>query len=74
MTSSGSARKTAFRVARWLVVAVLAVLLLPYLLAPLYRVIDPVSTLMLARWVIGKRVERICRSAWNGSRRCCRAP
>ena len=33
-------------------------LLLPYLLAPLYRVIDPVSTLMLARWVTGKRVER----------------
>ena len=58
MTSSGSARKTAFRVARWLIVAVVAVLLLPYLLTPLYRVIDPVSTLMLARWVIGKRVER----------------
>ena len=33
-------------------------LLLPYLLTPLYRVIDPVSTLMLARWVTGKRVER----------------
>jgi monofunctional biosynthetic peptidoglycan transglycosylase len=35
------------------------VLLLPYLLAPLYRVIDPVSTLMLARWALGKRVERV---------------
>jgi monofunctional biosynthetic peptidoglycan transglycosylase len=58
MTSSGSGRKTAFRVARWLVVAVLAVLLLPYALAPLYRVIDPVSTLMLARWLTGKRVAR----------------
>ena len=58
MTSSGSPRKTAFRVVRWLIVAVVAVLLLPYLLTPLYRVIDPVSTLMLARWVIGKRVER----------------
>jgi len=33
-------------------------LLLPYLLTPLYRVIDPVSTLMLARWTLGKRVER----------------
>ena len=33
-------------------------LLLPYLLTPLYRVVDPVSTLMLARWVTGKRVER----------------
>src|SRR5215203_7538578 len=58
MTSSGSRRKTAFRLVRWLIVAVVAVLLLPYLLAPLYRVIDPVSTLMLARWVAGKRVDR----------------
>jgi monofunctional biosynthetic peptidoglycan transglycosylase len=33
-------------------------LLLPYLLAPLYRVVDPVSTLMLWRWVNGVRVER----------------
>jgi monofunctional biosynthetic peptidoglycan transglycosylase len=36
----------------------MVLLLLPYLLAPLYRVIDPVSTLMLARWALGKRVER----------------
>ena len=54
MTSSGSPRKTAFRLARWLIVAVLAVLLLPYLLTPLYRVIDPPSTLMLARWLAGQ--------------------
>ena len=58
MTSSGSPRKTVFRLIRWLVVAVAAVLLLPYLLTPLYRVVNPVSTLMLARWVLGKRVER----------------
>jgi monofunctional biosynthetic peptidoglycan transglycosylase len=58
MTSSGSPRKTVVRVARGLIVAVAAVLLLPYLLTPLYRVVDPVSTLMLARWVTGKRVER----------------
>ena len=38
--------------------AVVALLLLPYLLAPLYRVFDPVSTLMLARWVTGQRVDR----------------
>jgi monofunctional biosynthetic peptidoglycan transglycosylase len=31
--------------------------LLPYLLAPLYRVVDPVSTLMLWRWATGARVE-----------------
>ncbi len=58
MTSSASPRKTTFRLLRWVIVAVLAVLLLPYVLTPLYRVVDPVSTLMLARWVTGKRVER----------------
>jgi monofunctional biosynthetic peptidoglycan transglycosylase len=41
-----------------LIVAVAAVLLLPYLVAPLYRVVDPVSTLMVARWVLGKPVVR----------------
>ena len=34
------------------------VLLLPYVLVPLYRVVDPVSTLMLWRWASGARVER----------------
>ena len=58
MTSSGSPRKPGLRLFRWLIAAVAAVLLLPYLLTPLYRVIDPVSTLMLARWATGKRVER----------------
>ena len=58
MTSSGSRCKTVFRVVRWLIAAVVAVLLLPYLLTPLYRVVDPVSTPMLARWALGKRVDR----------------
>src|SRR5258706_11236962 len=58
MTSSGSRRKTVFRLVRWLIAAVVAVLLLPYLLTPLYRVVDPVSTPMLARWALGKRVDR----------------
>src|SRR2546430_16469543 len=58
MTSSGSRRKTAFRLVRWLIAAVVAVLLLPYLLTPLYRVVDPVSTPMLARWALGNRVDR----------------
>jgi monofunctional biosynthetic peptidoglycan transglycosylase len=40
------------------VVVVLVVLLLPYLLVPLYRVVNPVSTLMLWRWATGARVER----------------
>ena len=43
---------------RGVIVAVAAVLLLPYLLTPLYIVFNPVSTLMLARWAVGKRVER----------------
>ena len=58
MTSAASPRKTAFRLVRWLIVAVAALILLPYLIAPLYRVVDPVSTLMLGRWILGKRVER----------------
>jgi monofunctional biosynthetic peptidoglycan transglycosylase len=41
-----------------LALALLLILLLPYLLVPLYRVVNPVSTLMLARWANGARVER----------------
>jgi len=58
MTSSGSFRNKTFRVAKILIMAAIGLLLLPYLLAPLYRVIDPVSTPMLARWITGKRVDR----------------
>ena len=46
------------RLAWALLVVVLIVLLLPYLLVPIYRVVTPVSTLMLARWVTGRSVER----------------
>jgi monofunctional biosynthetic peptidoglycan transglycosylase len=42
-----------------LIILVLAVLLIPYVIAPLYRFVDPVSTPMLWRWARGKRVERI---------------
>jgi monofunctional biosynthetic peptidoglycan transglycosylase len=45
-------------VIRTVLLALAAFVLLPYLLVPLYRVIDPVSTPMLARWATGKRVER----------------
>jgi monofunctional biosynthetic peptidoglycan transglycosylase len=34
------------------------VLLLPYLVVPLYRFVDPVSTLMVWRWATGARVVR----------------
>jgi monofunctional biosynthetic peptidoglycan transglycosylase len=46
------------RLAWALAAAVIIVLLLPYVLVPLYRVINPVSTLMLWRWASGARVER----------------
>ena len=39
-------------------VALIVVLALPYVIAPFYRVIDPVSTLMAWRWLTGARVER----------------
>jgi monofunctional biosynthetic peptidoglycan transglycosylase len=41
-----------------LLLIVVAVLLLPYLLAPLYRLGHPVSTLMAWRWVTGAPVAR----------------
>jgi monofunctional biosynthetic peptidoglycan transglycosylase len=37
----------------------LALLLLPYFLVPLYRVVDPVSTPMIARWLTGRPVQRV---------------
>jgi monofunctional biosynthetic peptidoglycan transglycosylase len=40
-------------------IIVLALLALPYLLTPLYRFVQPVSTPMLWRWVTRARVERI---------------
>src|SRR5664279_3386937 len=46
------------RVARNLLLIVLAALLLPYLLAPLYRAGHPVSTLMAWRYVTGAPVSR----------------
>lgn len=40
-------------------IVALIVFIAPYLIAPLYRVIDPVSTPILWRWATGQRVERI---------------
>ena len=47
------------RLVRSLIILALAVLLIPYAIAPLYRFVNPVSTPMLWRWATGKRVERI---------------
>jgi monofunctional biosynthetic peptidoglycan transglycosylase len=46
------------RIARNLLLILLAVLLLPYLLAPLYRAGHPVSTLMAWRWLKGAPMSR----------------
>jgi monofunctional biosynthetic peptidoglycan transglycosylase len=56
--TSRSRHSTTFRVLRGIMVAIVALLLLPYVIAPLYRVVDPVSTLMLWRRAAGARVER----------------
>jgi len=47
------------RLVRSLIIFALAVLLIPYAIAPFYRFVNPVSTPMLWRWATGKRVERI---------------
>jgi monofunctional biosynthetic peptidoglycan transglycosylase len=46
------------RLAWGVLFAALTLLLLPYLLVPVYRVATPVSTLMLARWLSGQKVVR----------------
>jgi monofunctional glycosyltransferase len=51
-------RHPLWRLVRIVAIALALVLLLPYLLVPLYRVVDPVSTLMVWRWVTGARVVR----------------
>src|SRR6478735_9631842 len=51
-------RWTISRVFRWAALALLVFLLAPYIIAPFYRVINPVSTLMAWRFVTGQRVER----------------
>jgi monofunctional glycosyltransferase len=56
---SALARSRAVRLIGWAVVIVIAILLVPYVLAPFYRFGHPVSALMLERRLTGARVERI---------------
>jgi monofunctional glycosyltransferase len=58
-SASRSSGSGFWRLVRWCVIAVLAVLVAPYVIAPFYRAIDPVSTLMLWRWATGQRVQRV---------------
>src|SRR5947199_395906 len=46
----GKPRSLAFGVFRGMALAILLVLVLPYLITPFYLVVNPVSTLMLWRW------------------------
>ena len=55
---TGSTRSALFRLFKWAAIVLVVVLLLPYLLTPLYRFVDPVSTLMLWRRATFARVER----------------
>jgi len=57
--TSRSPRSAPFRFFRGLAVVLLLLLLLPYAIAPIYRLLDPVSTLMLWRRATGQRVERV---------------
>src|SRR5215468_7122577 len=54
-----STRVWLLRAIQILTVACAFLLILPYVLTPLYRVVDPVSTLMLWRWATRARVERM---------------
>jgi monofunctional glycosyltransferase len=50
--------RAARRVFLVLAVIVVVVLALPYLIAPFYRLVNPVSTPMIWRWATGGRIER----------------
>ena len=47
------------RIAIGVATVVIVFLAVPYVIAPLYRFVDPVSMPMLWRWAIGARVERV---------------
>lgn len=51
-------KSTTKRALIFVAVALVVLLAAPYVIAPFYRVIDPVSTLMVWRWLTGARVER----------------
>ena len=55
---NGSSRARVFRWLKAVAIIVLVILLVPYAVTPLYRVVNPVSTLVLWRWATGARVER----------------
>ena len=58
MSDKVAARNPAGRLLRWAIAIILVVLMVPYLLTPLYLLVRPVSTPMLWRWATGAPVER----------------
>ena len=55
---TGKPRSAAFRLIRAVIIAVLVVLLLPYLITPFYLAVNPVSSLMVWRWMKRAPVTR----------------
>jgi monofunctional biosynthetic peptidoglycan transglycosylase len=53
-----SPRPRFWHILRIIAACMVVLVLVPYALAPLYRLVDPVSTLMLWRWARRARVER----------------
>lgn len=52
-------RGIVFRVARAVLLLLVALLALPYVLTPLYRIFDPVPSTIVWRWLRGGPIERI---------------
>lgn len=52
-------RSVLYRLGAFALITVAFLILVPYVIAPFYRFVDPVSTPMLWRWATGKRVVRI---------------
>src|ERR1700722_2095829 len=63
MPAAAKAKLFSMPIRRLIAVGVATVVIVfvaaPYLIAPLYRFVDPVSMPMLWRWAIGARVERV---------------
>jgi monofunctional glycosyltransferase len=59
MAAKTQKKSSVRRLAVVLAIVVVVLLLAPYAIAPFYRVVEPVSTPMLWRWVTGGRVERV---------------
>ena len=59
MPAKSQKRRPLRRLVVLCVIGIAAVLIAPYMIAPFYRFVDPVSTPMLWRWATGRRVERM---------------